>query len=132
MDKHCATAEKIASELNRHPKVKAVYYPGLQANSEHVVMKKQMRKAGGLLSFELNGTYEDTIRVVNQLKLIPIAVSLGDAETLIQHPASMTHAVVPKPIREEMGISDTLLRLSLGLEAWEDIWNDLKQALEYL
>jgi methionine-gamma-lyase len=132
MDRHCQTAEKIIELLREHPKVKAVYYPGQKEHSDYAIMQKQMKKAGGLLSFEINGTYEDTVRVVNQLELIPIAVSLGDAETLIQHPASMTHAVVPEHVRYEMGISNQLLRLSVGLEAWEDIWEDLKQALDSL
>lgn len=78
----------------------------------------------------MKGGYEETVKVVNQLKLISIAVSLGDAETLIQHPASMTHAVVPEQTRKEMGISNELLRLSVGLEAWEDIMRDLQQALD--
>lgn len=78
----------------------------------------------------MEGGYKETVKVVNQLKLISIAVSLGDAETLIQHPASMTHAVVPEEARKEMGISNELLRLSVGLEAWEDIMRDLQQALD--
>lgn len=93
-------------------------------------MKKQMRNGGGLLSFEIKGTYEDTVRFVNHLKLIPIAVSLGDAETLIQHPASMTHSVIPDEVRIKMGITNQLLRLSVGLEAWEDIWEDINTALK--
>jgi methionine-gamma-lyase len=132
MDRHCANAEKLASLLKRHSKIKAVYYPGDQDHPDFSVMKKQMKKGGGLLSFEVSGTYEDVKNMVNQLKLIPIAVSLGDAETLIQHPASMTHAVVPEEVRKEMGISNELLRLSVGLEAWEDIWSDLKQVLDSL
>jgi methionine-gamma-lyase len=118
--------------LGNHPRIKAVYYPGDQNHPDYEIMKRQMKKGGGLLSFEVNGTYEDAVRVVNQLKLIPIAVSLGDAETLIQHPASMTHAVIPEDVRKDMGISNELLRLSVGLEAWEDIWEDLKQALDSL
>jgi methionine-gamma-lyase len=132
MDRHCANAEKLASLLKGHPKIHAVYYPGDQDHPDFSVMKKQMKKGGGLLSFEVSGTYEDVENMVNQLKLIAIAVSLGDAETLIQHPASMTHAGVPEEIRREMGISNELLRLSVGLEAWEDIWADLKQALDTL
>ncbi|MFC0558480.1 methionine gamma-lyase [Halalkalibacter alkalisediminis] len=130
MERHCENAEMIANRLINHAKVKSVYYPGHASHSDHDVMKKQMSKAGGLLSFELEGTYEDTVKVVNHLKLIKIAVSLGDAETLIQHPASMTHAVVPENIRKDMGISNEMLRLSVGLEAWEDIWGDIEQALD--
>ena len=132
MDRHCDTAEKLFRLLMAHPKVKTVYYPGDQHHPDYHIMKKQMKKGGGLLSFEINGTYQEIEKMVNQLKLISIAVSLGDAETLIQHPASMTHAVVPEDIRKEMGISNELLRLSVGLEAWEDIWADLKQALDSL
>jgi methionine-gamma-lyase len=132
MDRHCENAEKLAVHLQNHPKIKMVHYPGDKNHEDYEIMKKQMKKGGGLLSFEINGTYEDTVKVVNQLKLIPIAVSLGDPETLIQHPASMTHAVVPEEVRKEMGISNELLRLSVGLEAWQDIWKDLKQALDTL
>ena len=89
-----------------------------------------MKKPGGLLSFSIKGTKETAQLFMNQLKLIKIAVSLGDAETLIQHPATMTHAVVPEEERRKMGIEDTLLRLSVGLEAWEDIKEDLEQALD--
>jgi methionine-gamma-lyase len=93
-------------------------------------MQKQMKKPGGLISFSVKGTKETAQKLINQLGLIKIAVSLGDAETLIQHPATMTHAVVPKEDRIKMGIEDNLLRLSVGLEAWEDIRTDLEQALE--
>ncbi|KHF40674.1 methionine gamma-lyase [Halalkalibacter okhensis] len=130
MDRHCDNAKKIAANLKTHPKIKAVYYPGDDEHPDSDIIKKQMKKGGGLLSFEIKGTYEDAVQVVDRLQLIPIAVSLGDAETLIQHPASMTHAVVPLEKRVQMGISNELLRLSVGLEAWEDIWQDLKQALE--
>ncbi|MBX9993580.1 MULTISPECIES: methionine gamma-lyase [Priestia] len=130
MDRHCENAEHIAKQLSLHPKVQAVYYPGDKKSTAYSLMQKQMKKGGGLLSFEVEGGYEETVKVVNQLKLISIAVSLGDAETLIQHPASMTHAVVPEEARKEMGISNELLRLSVGLEAWEDIMRDLQQALD--
>ncbi len=129
MDRHCDSAEQLADKLRFHPKIKAVYYPGQKQQSDYAIMQRQMKKGGGLISFEVKGTFEDTVKVVNRLQLIKIAVSLGDPESLIQHPASMTHAVVPKSVREEMDISDQLLRLSVGLEAWEDIWADLEQAL---
>ncbi|MBD8070894.1 methionine gamma-lyase [Bacillus sp. PS06] len=130
MDRHCENAKKLVTKLKSHPKIRAVYYPGDKDHPDYEIMKKQMKKGGALLSFEIEGTYEDAAKVVNKLKLIPIAVSLGDAETLIQHPASMTHAVIPEDVRQEMGISNELLRLSVGLEAWEDLWEDLKQALD--
>lgn len=132
MDRHCENAEKIAMKLKEHPKVKAIYYPKDPDHSQYQIMKKQMKNGGGLISFEVKGGFEDAVKFVNHLKLIPIAVSLGDAETLIQHPASMTHAVVPAHIRKEMGISDMLMRLSVGLEAWEDIWEDIQSALNHI
>ncbi|UGB31340.1 methionine gamma-lyase [Metabacillus sp. B2-18] len=130
MDRHSENAEKIALSLKKHSKIKNVYYPGDLDHPDYHIMKKQMRNGGGLLSFEIKGTYEDTVRFVNHLKLIPIAVSLGDAETLIQHPASMTHSVIPDEVRIKMGITNQLLRLSVGLEAWEDIWEDINTALK--
>ncbi|MCL7746618.1 methionine gamma-lyase [Halalkalibacter alkaliphilus] len=130
MDRHCENAKKLATKLKAHPKIKSVYYPGDDDHPDSHIIKKQMKQGGGLLSFEIKGTYEDAVNVVNQLQLIPIAVSLGDAETLIQHPASMTHAVIPVEERLRMGISNELLRLSVGLEAWEDLWEDLNQALD--
>ncbi|WP_299094077.1 methionine gamma-lyase [uncultured Metabacillus sp.] len=132
MDRHCENAEKLHALLKNHPKIKAVYYPGDKGHPDFKMMTRQMKKGGGVLSFEIDGTYEDAVKFVNALKLIPIAVSLGDAETLIQHPASMTHSSVPEEARLKMGISNQLLRLSVGLEAWEDIWEDLKQALDSL
>lgn len=129
MDRHCDNAAKLADYLLSHPKVANVFYPGDEQNPDFQIAQKQMRKPGGLISFTLNGNKATAQALMNELKLIKIAVSLGDAETLIQHPATMTHAVVPKESREEMGIDDTLLRLSVGLESWEDIRNDLEQAL---
>ncbi|MFE8704166.1 methionine gamma-lyase [Cytobacillus sp. FJAT-54145] len=130
MDRHCDNTDKIFKFLSNHPKVKEVFYPGDHNHPDYEIMKKQMRKPGGLISFAVNGTKETAQKFMNELKLIKIAVSLGDAETLIQHPATMTHSVIPKEDRERMGISDTLLRLSIGLEAWEDIQQDLEQALQ--
>ncbi|WP_419393580.1 methionine gamma-lyase [Cytobacillus praedii] len=129
MDRHCENAEKLADFLISHPKVANVFYPGDKQNPDFSIAQKQMRKPGGLISFTLNGNKATAQALMDELKLIKIAVSLGDAETLIQHPATMTHAVVPKESREIMGIDDTLLRLSVGLESWEDIRNDLEQAL---
>lgn len=128
MDRHSANAMAIFHELKKHPKVKKVYYPGDDASPDHYIMQKQMKHGGGLISFELHGTKQDAQDFLNKLKLIKIAVSLGDAETLIQHPATMTHSAVPEDSREQMGISDQLVRLSVGLEAWQDIWQDLQQA----
>ncbi|KQL20828.1 methionine gamma-lyase [Cytobacillus solani] len=129
MDRHCENAEKLAGFLISHPKVSKVFYPGDEQNPDFPIAQKQMRKPGGLISFTLNGNKTTAQALMNELNLIKIAVSLGDAETLIQHPATMTHAVVPKESRERMGIDDTLLRLSVGLESWEDIRSDLEEAL---
>lgn len=128
MDRHSANAMEIFHELKKHPKVKKVYYPGDDASPDHYIMQKQMKHGGGLISFELHGTKQDAQEFLNKLNLIKIAVSLGDAETLIQHPATMTHSAVPEASREQMGISDQLVRLSVGLEAWQDVWQDLQQA----
>ena len=129
MDRHCDSAEKIADLLAGHPAVETVIYPGHENHPQHVVMKKQMKKPGGMISFTLKGSKEEAQKFMDDLEMIKIAVSLGDAETLIQHPATMTHAVVPEESRKSMGINDSLLRLSVGLEAPEDIWSDLSQAL---
>jgi methionine-gamma-lyase len=131
MDRHCENASVLVDFLRSHPKVETIYFPGNSDYEEdHSIMYKQMKKPGGLISFSIKGTKQTAQLFMNQLKLIKIAVSLGDAETLIQHPATMTHAVVPELERRKMGIEDTLLRLSVGLEAWEDIKEDIEQALE--
>src|SRR5699024_9726398 len=96
---------------------------------DYNIAKKQMTRGGGMISFEIDGTKKDAQTFLNALSFLKLAVSLGDAETLIQHPATMTHAVVAEESRLKMGISDQLIRLAVGLEAWEDIWADLEQAL---
>ncbi|WP_075980717.1 methionine gamma-lyase [Bacillus massilinigeriensis] len=130
MDRHCENTEILFEFLKSHPKIESIYYPGDKNHLDYSIMKSQMTKPGGMLSFSIKGTKETAQLFMNQLELIKIAVSLGDTETLLQHPATMTHAVVPRSEREKMGIEDTLLRLSVGLEAWEDIKSDLKQALD--
>ncbi|WP_462411299.1 methionine gamma-lyase [Neobacillus sp. Marseille-QA0830] len=130
MDRHCENASRIFGFLKTHPKIDKIYYPGDPHHEDYQIMKKQMKQAGGMVSFTIKGSKETAQRFINELQLIPIAVSLGDPETLIQHPASMTHAVIPVEERLKMGIEDNLLRLSAGLEAWEDIVEDLEQALE--
>ncbi|MFB3165622.1 methionine gamma-lyase [Neobacillus sp. 179-C4.2 HS] len=131
MDRHCDNANLLVEFLRNHPKVERLYFPG---NSDFIednkIMHKQMKKPGGVISFSVKGTKETAQYFMNQLQLVKIAVSLGDAETLIQHPATMTHAVIPEEERSKMGIDETLLRLSVGLEAWEDIQEDLEQAFE--
>jgi methionine-gamma-lyase len=129
MDRHGTNAQQAAELLERHPKVANVYYPGLTSFPQHELAKRQMDGFGGLLSFELEGGLESGIRMLNELKLCKKAVSLGDVTTLIQHPATMTHSVVPAAERAKMGISDGLFRLSVGIEDAADILNDLESAL---
>ncbi|OYD58219.1 methionine gamma-lyase [Fictibacillus aquaticus] len=132
MDRHCSNASELAIKLKNHHRVSRVLFPGDPEFAQYGIAALQMDGPGGLISFELTGAKEDAQRFMNSLELIKIAVSLGDAETLIQHPATMTHAVVPEADRQNMGISDTLLRLSVGLEAWQDIWADIEQSLNSL
>ncbi|MGN1400084.1 MAG: methionine gamma-lyase [Bacillus sp. (in: firmicutes)] len=129
MDRHCDNADQIFRKLKEHPKVTNVYYPGDDQYEGFTIANKQMMRAGGIISFEIIGGKEEAQRFLNSLKMLRLAVSLGDAESLIQHPASMTHAGIPKENRKEMGITDELIRMSVGLEAWQDIWQDIEQAL---
>jgi methionine-gamma-lyase len=130
MDRHCDNAEKVFNYLKNQELVESIYYPGDEDHPQKEIVQQQMTKAGGIFSFSIKGSKETAQQFMNELKLIKIAVSLGDAETLIQHPATMTHAVIPREVRHQMGIGDTLLRLSVGLESWEDIVEDLEQAFE--
>jgi len=132
MDRHCDNAEKIFEKLREHKHIKTVYYPNDEAHPNFQIKEKQMKRGGGMISFEIDGGKEQVQTFLNDLGFLRLAVSLGDTETLIEHPATMTHAGIPKALREEMGISDRLIRLSVGLEAWEDIWEDLEQALNQL
>jgi len=129
MDRHCDNAVKVVEFLQSHPKIRDVFYPGDPNNPDYYISTKQMRKGGGVIAFTVDGTKDETQEILNNLKMIKIAVSLGDTETLIQHPATMTHAVVPRELQQIMGITDNLLRISVGLEAWEDIVEDIEQAL---
>ena len=130
MERHCKNAKVVAEFLDKHPKIKKVYYPGLETHEGYNIVKKQMKDFGGMISFELKGGYEAGKTLLNNLKLCSLAVSLGDTETLIQHPASMTHSPYTKEEREAAGITDGLVRLSVGLENVEDIIADLEQGLE--
>ncbi|MBM7647403.1 methionine-gamma-lyase [Bacillus ectoiniformans] len=130
MDRHCDNAHFVMEQLKKHPFVKGVYYPGDSEHADYSVAKKQMRAGGGVIAFDIRGTKKEAQAVLNHLSLIKIAVSLGDTESLIQHPATMTHSGIPEEERNKMGITDQLIRLSVGLEAKEDIWEDLKQALD--
>ena len=130
MERHCKNAKKVVEFLNKHPKIERVYYPGLKTHPGHEIAKKQMKDFGAMISFELKGGFEAGKTLLNSLKLCSLAVSLGDTETLIQHPASMTHSPYTKEEREAAGITDGLVRLSVGLENVEDIIADLEQGLE--
>lgn len=129
MARHSETAGVIARMLEAHPAVATVYYPGLESFPQHELAKRQMAKFGGMIAFELKGGYTAGIAMMNRLQLIQRAVSLGDAETLIQHPASMTHSTYSPEERREFGIADGLIRLSVGLEDAADLLADLEQAL---
>lgn len=125
---HCYNAEKIAVFLNDHPMIENVYYPGLPSHPQHALAKQQMQGMGGIVSFELKGGLDAAKRFINSLRLAMISFSLGDPETLVQHPATMTHSSIPVQERNAFNITDGLIRLSTGLEDAEDIIDDLKQA----
>lgn len=129
MDRHCKNAMAAAEFLETHPKVEKVYYPGLVHCPGHELASRQMQGFSGMISFELKGGFAAGETLMNSVKLATLAVSLGNVDTLIQHPASMTHRSVPREIREQMGISDGLVRLSVGIEDVEDIRKDLEQGL---
>jgi methionine-gamma-lyase len=129
MERHCQNAQAIAEMLEQHPAVDQVFFPGLKNDPWHNIASKQMDDFGGMIALELKGGYEAGVGMLNKLKLAKLAVSLGDAETLIQHPASMTHSVYTPEERAEHGISEGLVRISAGLEAVGDIIADLEQAL---
>ncbi|MDR7318967.1 methionine gamma-lyase [Brevibacillus nitrificans] len=131
MDRHCENGQRVAEFLNQHPKVAKVYYPGLPQFPQYELACRQMDGFGGLLAFELKGGMEAGIRMMNNVQLCKRAVSLGDVDSLIQHPASMTHSIVPPEEREKMGITDGLIRLSVGIEDIEDILDDLEAALAF-
>lgn len=130
MKKHCASAKKVAAFLQKHPKIETVYYPGLQSHPQYELAQKQMKAPGGLLTFELKGGFDAGVTLMNSVKLCRLAVSLGEGNTLVCHPASMTHWYVPQQQREANGITDGLVRMSLGLENSDDILTDLKNALK--
>ncbi|MFY9370984.1 MAG: methionine gamma-lyase [bacterium] len=133
MERHCANALEVATFLEGHPAVEQVYYPGLPSHPQHDLAKKQMQGGfGGMLSFELKGGLEAGKQLMNSLELCSLAVSLGDTETLIQHPASMTHSPYPPEERLKAGITDGLVRMSVGIEDAVDIIADLKQGLDGL
>lgn len=130
MQRHCENGEKVAHFLKTHPKIDKVYWPGFESHPNHDVAKKQMRGFGGMISFNLKGNkLEDALEIVKKVEIFALAESLGGVESLIGHPATMTHASIPKEVREQSGVVDSLIRLSVGVEDAEDLIEDLIQAL---
>lgn len=130
MDRHCLSAQKVAELLQAHAATEVVHFPGLPTFAQHDLAKRQMRQFGGMVAFELKGGMRAGIRFMDALQLVTRAVSLGDAETLAQHPASMTHATYTLEERQAHGISEGLVRLSVGLEDIDDLLADIQQALD--
>ena len=130
MQRHCENGKAVAEFLANHPKVETVYWPGLESHPNHDIAVEQMNDFGGMLSFTTKGNnYDEAIKVVERLKIFTLAESLGGVESLAGHPASMTHASIPKEEREKTGVVDSLIRLSVGIEDQHDLVEDLKQAL---
>ena len=129
MERHCANARRIAEFLEAHPKVERVYYPGLESHPQHELAKRQMRGFGGMVTAVLKGGLDDARRFLERCELFALAEALGGVESLIEHPAIMTHASVPREIREALGISDGLVRLSVGIEDCDDLLAELEAAL---
>lgn len=129
LDRHVENAEKVAQYLSRHAQVKKVYYPGLKTHPGYEINQKQAKNGGAMISFELNEGH-DTNAFFRALNVITLAESLGGVESLACHPASMTHAAIPKEIRDEVGITEGLIRLSIGIEDVDDLIKDLEQAIE--
>lgn len=130
MQRHCENGKAVAHYLKQHPKIEKVYWPGFEDHPNHDIANKQMSDFGGMISFVTQGNdYQQAIRIVESLQVFTLAESLGGVESLAGHPASMTHASIPKEEREKTGVVDSLIRLSVGIEDAEDLINDLKQAI---
>ncbi|MFT5248632.1 MAG: cystathionine beta-lyase/cystathionine gamma-synthase [bacterium] len=130
MQRHCENGKAVAQYLENHPKIEKVYWPGFKHHANHEVAKSQMKDFGGMMSFTTKeSSYEEAIKIVENMKIFTLAESLGGVESLSGHPASMTHASIPKEDREKTGIVDSLIRLSVGIEDVNDLIDDLKQAI---
>jgi cystathionine gamma-lyase len=129
MERHCSNAMAIAARLEAHPAVKRVIYPGLASHPQHELARRQMHGFGGMISLVLDRDLQGTLRMLERTELFTLAESLGGVESLIEHPAIMTHASIPPHVREELGISDAFIRLSVGVENVDDLIADLEQAL---
>src|SRR5207249_2243449 len=129
MQRHCENAQTIAEWLERHPKIERVFYPGLESHPQHALARRQMAAGGGMVSAIVKGGEKAALRFLERCEIFTLAESLGGVESLIEHPAIMTHASVPAEVRGEIGISDALVRLSVGVEDVDDLIEDLRQAL---
>ena len=129
MERHCSNAKEIANFLESHKAIEKVIYPGLASHPQHEIAKKQMKGFGGMISVVLKGGLDSATRFLEKTKIFSLAESLGGVESLIEHPAIMTHASIPREVREEIGISDGLVRLSVGIESLEDLVDDIENAL---
>ncbi len=130
MQRHCENGRKVAEYLAQHSKIEKVYWPGFENHPNHAIAKSQMKDFGGMISFVTKGSsYDDAIKILEKLKVFTLAESLGGVESLVGHPASMTHASIPKEEREKSGVVDALIRLSVGIEDAEDLTKDLEQAI---
>ncbi|MGM5469289.1 cystathionine gamma-synthase [Flavobacteriaceae bacterium LMO-SS05] len=130
MQRHCENGRTVAEYLASHPKIEKVYWPGFENHPNHAIAKAQMKDFGGMVSFTTKGNnYNEAIKIVERLKIFTLAESLGGVESLAGHPASMTHASIPKEKREKTGVVDSLIRLSVGIEDIDDLIDDLKQAI---
>jgi cystathionine gamma-lyase len=130
MERHCFNGRKIAEFLKTHPKIDKLYWPGFPDSHNHDIAKKQMKDFGGMISFSLKGNkQEEAFKIASSMKVFSLAESLGGVESLVNHPATMTHASIPKEERDKAGVVESLLRLSVGIEDIEDLISDLKQAL---
>ena len=129
MERHCSNAQQIASYLESHSSIEKVIYPGLASHPQHHIAKKQMKGFGGMITVILKGGLESATRFLERTELFSLAESLGGVESLIEHPAIMTHASIPPEVREEIGISDGLVRLSVGIESIEDLTEDIENSL---
>jgi cystathionine beta-lyase/cystathionine gamma-synthase len=129
MDRHATNAQRIAEALEQHPRVSRVHYPGLPSHPQHELCKRQMRNGGGMVSFELDASVDDAKRVSSSFGIFALAESLGGVESLVDHPATMTHGSIPREERIAAGFRDGLIRLSVGIEDVDDLLDDLQRAI---
>lgn len=130
MERHCENAMELAQWLSKHPKISSVIYPGLASHTQHALAKEQMKYFGGMISAEIKGDLKDTVRMLEHCQIFSLAESLGGVESLIEHPAIMTHASLPAAQRKALGINDNFIRLSVGIEGLDDLKHDLDEALK--